>query len=293
LAFLGKIALDAVRAIIKLQVDLKLYNTMMGRDVNFRPTDLSSVFNNPDPNRYFKRLFRAGDGAVMDRIHNANPILNIATHNLLPFSEPIFSALGDKCCFVEIVRHPLYMVRQQSLNFAGLTESVRHFTVYHIYEGRLVPYYARGWEEAYLASTPMERSIHFIDQMTRRSEGVRKFLRDSYGARIITIPFEPFVLAPYVWLHKLAEFAGTKVGDATDAVMRGQNIPRLNIAQGIDVEIYRRCGWTPPIDGATERDELRLRYEDVRQNSNEDALRVMDQLIENYEHEYWSPDETQ
>ena len=43
---------------IRFLIDLKVYNTMMSRDVNFRPSDLSSVFNNVDPNKYLKRLFR-------------------------------------------------------------------------------------------------------------------------------------------------------------------------------------------------------------------------------------------
>ena len=39
-------------------VDYKLYNSMMGRDVNFRYSDLSSVFSYPKPIEYFKEYFK-------------------------------------------------------------------------------------------------------------------------------------------------------------------------------------------------------------------------------------------
>ena len=54
LYFLQKLSLQSASTLIRMQTDLKLYNTMMGREVNFRPTDLSSVqmFHSPmkEPN---------------------------------------------------------------------------------------------------------------------------------------------------------------------------------------------------------------------------------------------------
>ena len=46
LNFLKKISYDAALSMIKIQLDLFLYETMMGRRANFRPTDVSSVFKN-------------------------------------------------------------------------------------------------------------------------------------------------------------------------------------------------------------------------------------------------------
>ncbi len=61
LFYLDKIQLDAATVMISLQADLKLYNTMMGRDVNFRPSDLSSAIRYHNPSKYFDRLDCVGD----------------------------------------------------------------------------------------------------------------------------------------------------------------------------------------------------------------------------------------
>ena len=44
LNYLNKIDKDAVISLLKIQMDLDLYELMMSRRLNFRPTDLSSAF---------------------------------------------------------------------------------------------------------------------------------------------------------------------------------------------------------------------------------------------------------
>ena len=126
---LGEISLNAAQAQISLTSDVQLYDMMMGRNVNFRPSDLSSAIQYHDYKKYFNRLFREGDDATLDVINLEQPILNLTSHHLLAHSEPIWKAFGDRCVFVEVVRHPLYMTRQQLLNEQKLFESVKNFDV--------------------------------------------------------------------------------------------------------------------------------------------------------------------
>jgi hypothetical protein len=291
LYYLEKISMDAAKTMVRIQTDLKIYNTMMGRDVNFRPTDLSSVFKNHNPSRYLQRLFDSGDEKVPEMIQQENPILNFSVHNLLSYSEPIWQALGGRCVFIEVVRHPLYMVRQQALNMRHLLGNVRHFTVYYAYQGHELPYYIYGWEKDYLNSNPMGRAIHFIDKLTHRTKKARKKLKEKYPAKIITIPFEKFVLNPEPWVQKIADALGTNILDSTRKVMSEQNIPRNMVADGIDIEIYKRCGWVPTQEGTTERDELEIRREDVVKELNSELISVLDRLSSEYEQEFWNPDE--
>ena len=111
---LSKIEDDAAISLIKMLVDHKLYQTMMGRDTNFRYSDLSSVFNDSSPLRYFKRIFQKGDDFVPERIKEENPILSLTTHDLLAYSDPLVKGLEERLTFIEILRHPLYMIIQET-----------------------------------------------------------------------------------------------------------------------------------------------------------------------------------
>ena len=115
-----KISKDASETMIKTQMDLCLYEVMMSRRTNFRYSDLSSAFNNVNFFKYLQRLFQKGDEFVPQKIINEKPILHYAAHNLLGYSDPIFRSLQDKLVFIEVVRHPLYMVIQNMINHINI-----------------------------------------------------------------------------------------------------------------------------------------------------------------------------
>ena len=61
-----------------------------------------------------------GDEIVPQRIIDEKPILHYAAHNLLGYSDPIFRSLENKLVFIEVVRHPLYMVIQNMINHINI-----------------------------------------------------------------------------------------------------------------------------------------------------------------------------
>jgi len=94
LFYLKKITEDAALTMVKMITDLQLYNTMMSRELNFRISDLSSVFKTSKPLRYFSRLFKTGDEDIPKRIAKEKPILHLTTHHMLGFSEQFNSIKG-------------------------------------------------------------------------------------------------------------------------------------------------------------------------------------------------------
>ena len=291
LSYLNRITTDAAETIVKLNVDQKIYNTMMGRDVNFRPSDLSSVFSDHDPMRYFKRLFSDGDAVIPALVRKENPVLNFAVHNMMPFSEPIWQALGDKCVFIEVVRHPLYMTRQQLLNFENLIGNPRHFSVYFKYGDNHLPFFAKGWEDLYVKSNNPDRVIYFIEKLTEKTDLAMQEFYEKYKANTLVVPFELFVLDPYPWIEKIANAIGINASDSVIKIMKEQNVPRDKVSDGVELPIYRRCGWVPPVRDFTEREELNRRKDEIGAKLGQQAMTVLDKICTEYEKKYWSPEE--
>ncbi len=288
LHYLDKMPMDAAKVMIRMQTDLKLYNTMMGRDVNFRPTDLSSVIKNHDSSRYFQRLFEPGDEKIIENIKKKKPILNILVHNLLSYSDPIWEALEDRCVFIDVVRHPVYMIPQQTFHMKNVFGGARDFTIYYNYKNQEVPYYAYGWEDDYLKSNFLERSIYFTDEMTRRKRIRKKQLKNKYHAKILTIPFESFVLNPDFWIQNIASKIGSNATSATSRVMFEQKVPRKKVSEGLDLDLYRRYGWNASIDDMSEHDKLSVKRKDILNKVSREALSVLDRLSREYEEEFWN-----
>jgi hypothetical protein len=287
---LGKLEEDAAQTMVRLCTDLDLYNLMMARETNFRWSDLSGVWSNPRPWRYLKRAFGPGDGAVTPRIAAERPILHLVTHNLLAVGAPLFPALGERLRVVEVVRHPLYSLKQWRLYIERYGLDERDFTVWFGGPGgKALPWFAHGWEARYLAANPMDRVILCLERLLGLARETLESRPLHERDRVLTIPFEPFVKEPEPWMGKLCAFLGTERIPETERELRRQKVPRAMIADGIDLAIYRENGWKPPVAG-DESGELALRRKyAVDEGATPEGLAVLDRLCREYE-ETWLAD---
>jgi len=292
LKYLKKITGDAAEAMIRIQMDLVIYETMMSRRTNFRPSDLSSVFRDVNMLTYFKRLLAKGDELIPERIKREKPILHFATHNLLAFCEPVFKSLNQKVVLIEVVRHPLYMLIQQTLNrehHMDPSGSSRQFHLYIKHGKYQLPYKDFGQEDLYLKSNPVERAIYEMQKTSELTETFKNEYQNQFGSQILTIPFEPFVLDPWPYLKKIEKLLKSKITRKTRRVIKKQKVPRKKISDGISLAIYKRCGWEPPDANMSEEEELHKRRQFAIDNgANKNALNTLDLLVEDYENNHWS-----
>tara|TARA_Y100000588_G_scaffold246622_1_gene261029 strand:- start:17687 stop:18712 length:1026 start_codon:yes stop_codon:yes gene_type:complete len=287
--YLEKITDNVACVMIQNQADLVLYETMMSRRTNFRVSDLSSAFRNINYMKYIKRLFQKGNSIVPDRVKNELPILQFATHSKFIASEPLFSALGNKIKFIEIVRHPLYMLIQQAFNMSRSRGTTRNFHINFHYNNNELPWLVKGWENLYIKSNDVEKSIYEMANFDRIKANVSKSL-SKYKKQILTIPFEHFVLEPYPFIDKLKKMLGTESSKKMKKILNKQRIPRKKVSDGIPLAIYKRCGWEPPEKKLTEKEELNKRRQFAVENgASNEAMDVLDKLCIKYEKEIWKP----
>ena len=286
---LGKMSADVATALIRMQVDMDLYNLMMSRETNFRFSDLSSVFKNPWAWRYIRRLFQAGDEVAAQRIEKEKPILNIVMHDSLQRSEPLLLALGTRARFVEVVRHPLYMLRQWIVNVESLLNgggSPREFGIWFNYKGKTLPWFAHGWEEKYLAANNMDKTIYLLEKHIHKVDQVYQNLSPEQKKQVLIIPFEKFVITPWSYLKDLEGLLETKTTSYTKRVMKKQRVPRKKIADGIGRAIYKKYGWESSVKENNEAQEYKKRREFAAGLASKEAMHVLDQLSRNYERNY-------
>lgn len=286
LNYLNAIENSAAAAMISLLVDLQLYNAMQSREINFRPGDLSSVFRDSRPLRYFRRLFQKGDEHVVERIAVENPILLLTTHRMTAYCDPIFNALGKRAILIEMVRHPLYMLIQATRNFSGAIGTPRHFTICYDHQDKNVPYFVYGWEDRYLGSSPIDKAIYGFQHLASRSQAMKEKVCKPYNGQILSIPFEKFVTAPDPYMRLFENALGTEVTGHTRKMMKKQNVPRDKYSDSIDLSIYRRCGWEPPKNGFSEKHELEYRRQWAASQASTEAMQVLDNLCNEYETRY-------
>lgn len=286
LRFLQKIEEDVATMLVRVFTDLQLYNVMMARETNFRWADLSGVRRNPRPWRYILRLLQPGDAVVIERIRQERPILHLVTHMLFGISPCLFTALGGRLRLVEVVRHPLYMIKQQFKYMPRWATDVRDFSICFNYEGKVMPWFARGWEKKFIQSNPMDQAIFMLEEMLCLEQRVLSGLSEAQREQVMIVPFERFVIDPSPYLGQLEEFLETEVTASTRRVLRKQNIPRKMFAEGIGLPIYKAYGWEPPETGSGEAREFQRRRQFAAEHATAEAMEVLNRLCAEYESKF-------
>ena len=276
LRYLDCIDEDVAKSMVRMNTDLLIYNVMMGRNSNCRPTDLSSIFKHK-PSKHIRRMLGSGDETIPEKIIEKKPILQLTTHMLLASSELLFSALGDKLIFIEVIRHPLYMVIQQEKNFK-MFEGPRNQHIRYSLNNKEYTFFTNGLEDTFDVSNSFEKALHSINWYYSKL-----FTLDIDSC--IFIPFEGFVKQPDSYIQKISAKLSSPITNSVRKEMKSQKVPREQLSDGPDLDIYKRCGWTPP-KYFSEDEELNARRELVSKNVSSESLKMFDAVCEKYTETY-------
>ena len=277
----GNVSTDASNCMLNLLSDIKCYDGMISREVNFRPKDLSSIFNNSKAATYIKQLFMSDGKDAGIRIEREKPILFFVTHQILSCISPALNAFKDRLKIVEMVRHPLYLLEHWDSYIMMHGNNPRDFTMWIDYNGTQLPWFARGWEQKYVESSSFDRSIYSIDFLM---ESVFSYANsDLIKDNIIFIPFERFVLQPDNYIKELEVFLNTNITAATPKVLKSQRVPRPSINAGPQKSIYKRYGLKKYEKGISHQKDYETRWEYARIKSSNEAFEVLNRLSKQYE----------
>ena len=131
----------------------------------------------------------------------------------------------------------------------------------------------------------MEKAICYIEKLSLLTEETKKKVRRDYNAKIITIPFEKFVLDPAPYTKQIECALGNRSTWLTRKEMKRQKVPRKMIADGMSSEIYKYCGWEPA-QTESETQELKIRRDFALEHAKPEAMAVLDTLSAEYERSY-------
>lgn len=222
----GLMSRETAISVLQLQVDQWGYYSILGRQMNFRPGDKSSIWKSRDPSMYFERLSLPDGDEAVDRLDQLDPIFVFVTHDGLSYSDVYFEPFEDFRA-VNIVRHPVDLAYSwYKFGWGRRWDDRKAFTL--LLQGRKgrVPYFAHGWIEEYESLGEMDRVIRGIHACTERYARLFASLSAERRARIFRLAFEELVAEPGPLLERLCRFLGTRPSLATPAILARERIPR-------------------------------------------------------------------
>jgi len=260
-----KITKDAALALLCREIDMKLYDSMISRNTNFKISDRTGVFSSLNFLKYFKRLFSKEGDIVLERIEKERPIFLVQTHDILRRIDLYIDAYGDRLRVIEMVRHPVDLVyslddRGHGVG-TGLNPRLWQLAIKSI-DGDVL-YYASGWVEEFLKISPIDRLIKIVDIFTKESLNKYESLSESVKKQVLFIPFEKFAESPNKYLELISNLIRSEVTKKTTRSLKKQRVPRK-----IDVKDKER----------------KLKF--IKKNTSSEYFQILNTLAGEYESRY-------
>ena len=161
----NKISKDMATSILKTEIDTALYNNMVGRNINTRLTDDTSLYHYHAPEKYLKRALEIGGTIVHQRVQEEKPIYLCWAHDLIHRSDIIFDTSSEKLIYFYINRRPIDIIFDWSSTYDFSARMAKdptemQFCIKH--KNTVVPAIAYNWEDEYMSCTPLERTVRLI-----------------------------------------------------------------------------------------------------------------------------------
>ena len=242
---LGKLPEDAFVFLLRYTVDFMLYDNMIGREINFRFGDETSVWNTGNPEKYFERLLSERGEFVVDDIEEKRPLLVLALSDAFWHSKKWFKAFSF-LKMIYVSRHPVDVVyswynhrygeeaREVSKNKkASITHGSETYdskiaqVVLTKINDHVIPYYALGWEDKYKEMSEIDRVIYMIRGIKTNYAAALSSLTEKERERILVLTFDETVTNTESVLTQICSFLNTDRTPYTSVVLEREKCPRI------------------------------------------------------------------
>ena len=224
----GKISKDVAKYMLGAKIDFMLYDSLIGRNINMRFGDESSLWYASNPGSLFSRLNRKKGKDIIDNdIIRENANFLIDTHNSIWHSELWFECF-PKIKIINMQRHPIDVINNWYKNGLGadIWENKLNQALTLQWENKLVPYYAYGWEEQYINSSPIERVILMYDKVMKKHVESMNKIGKVNQRKILNVYFEDMALHPSKNIDRICNLLQTVETLDTPISKAQERVPR-------------------------------------------------------------------
>lgn len=220
-----KINFESASYLLRKNIVIFQFYNSIGRNVNYKKNDFSSVYNYHNPSLYLKR------SETLNIKLNFIPkkyLVQIMLHSGLNSAELIMKSL-ETLKIIEIFKNPLELVFSWIKKDYGKKYIYKKPNVYKPtikYKNEILPFYANGWESKFLKMSHFDRCANMIFYLIdERSKQISK-LSPKQKKNILLISFDKLVKNPKKELIKISKFIKKKPSKITFQQFKKEKIPR-------------------------------------------------------------------
>lgn len=229
----GLIERNTAKEILRCEIDSHCYEMLIGRNLNYRKADKSSIFNNPMSTNYLRRCGEP-DGDVAIKKYNKEKLCStFIAHELMPNIEIYFDTFP---CLkvISILRSPVYLVHSWYNRGLGkrFGDDPKLFSI-PLKEGKdNIPWFAVDWGKQFLKLSEMDRTIASIEWLINTSERTYRQLELKNRKKILYVSYEGLLMETNKTLKRIENFLGRPIlKREMKIILKQEKLPNLNYSE--------------------------------------------------------------
>lgn len=224
---LGQFDAVSASAFLRLQLDVAIHDRAIGRNLNMRVSDGTTLLNAPDLAEFNRRSEEPSDAAALAQFLESGQVPFFFTHQVLPFIS-LFFDIAANLKVLEVVRHPVTLAASWYRRGWGERWGTdpRVFTVMADRDGHAIPWFALDWADDFIEGPPMDRVLRSVLKLVQAcDDGVEK-LTAAQRARILFVPYERLISETDATIGEIAQFLGVRPRKSIEHVYFRENLPK-------------------------------------------------------------------
>lgn len=223
----GKLDLETCRILLQTDLDYAAYNMMIGRSLNTRRTDITSVHNSLEAAALLARASREDEAALVEEFLAAKRLPLFFCHEGMCNMGVILGSL-PKAKVIHIMRDPAALALSWHKKGYGKRWGADPKIVSIAFDTPhgTVPWFAVDAAKDYAEAGEMERSVLCISEIMRMSREGLEALSAAERARILFLSFESLAADPEPTLAAIGRFTGKARHPRMAEALARERLPR-------------------------------------------------------------------
>lgn len=209
LASIGILKECDAKHLMKMYLNMSVYERYIGRNLNLKKTESSSLTNSHEYQLYEKRTKNSNDHELFWSIIKQQRLNPFLIHECVFFFD-LFQETFPNCHFINIQRHPLDLTLSWSGRGWGDRLGTDPLSFSPFLQGKKInfPWYATDWKNEYESLSPTNRIARTIAHLTEKELDAMD--SNSFKEKGLDICYELFFTNPDKNIKRISEYLNEK-----------------------------------------------------------------------------------
>lgn len=216
--------------LIKLTLNEHVYNLNIGRNVNLRKRDYSSIYNHSNSKMYLKRMHSKDEGDILiKKILKQNHFYPVMFHDVL-INPKILLDCYQNAKIIYIDRHPIELINEWILKkySSSFWKSPRSNTLAFKVNENFYPYWSLkkvGLIDA--SKNEIEKTVFSLGSLLIQQKKNFRVLGKKYKKKILIVKFDDLVSETDSQINKICKFINAEQSNFTNKVIKKEKGNRI------------------------------------------------------------------